>query len=245
MNIVIIGCGGVGGRVADLAASLPNIETLVLVDGDIFEERNADRQLGVKPGKAKTEALKEFILSKRPKTAIRTCPAYVGTQAADEFLASWLSDNESIVVMAVDNYAGRRRILESFYSPHEWPQAAVLVYGGNEFWDGHAIAQLKTWKGTRLDFRVKYPETLTRQDTFDPAKPDCTELAQVAEPQLVVTNATVAVLVTQFIVFYGLKLNGDLAKLVSENPTKPYLPVETWFTNGQMRETEKGPLRPE
>jgi hypothetical protein len=244
MNIVILGCGGVGGRVADLCISLPSLETLTLVDGDTFEEKNLDRQLGVLPGSPKVQALRDYLLKKRPGVSIETCPAYVGTPVADDFLSDKLSGRESIVVMAVDNYAGRRRILETFHDTPAWPKASVLVYGGNEYWDGHAIAQIRPWKGTKFDFRVRYPETLTRTDPYDPAKPSCTELAQISEPQLALTNATVATMVAQMVVFYSTVLNEELSKVVSDHPEKPLLPFETWVSNGQFTATERAPLRP-
>jgi hypothetical protein len=213
--------------VAVAVASLPGITKLFLLDGDIFEEKNLDRQLGVQVGKAKVDALKEFILERRPELEIETCPHFIGTLDGDSTVSDWLSDPKSpkAVVMTVDNYAGRRRILESFFSDSQWPGAQLLFAGGNELWDGHGLVQLKSWKGTPSEYTTLYPETLTRTDAFDPAKPSCTELAQASEPQLAVTNQLVADFIVQLIIFYEIKLNAELYTHCLKTQ-QPILPLE-------------------
>jgi hypothetical protein len=231
-NVIILGCGGVGGRVA--SHILPFCKSLRLLDGDIFEEKNADRQLGVKPGKPKVDALKDFLQAHNGGYCppIETCLGFIGTPTADDVLDDWLLNDSSIVIMTVDNYAARRRILKKFYDKESWPAANLLLAGGNEYWDGHALAQLPHWDGTPSGYTTMYPETLTEEDPYDPAEPDCTELAHESEPQLASTNAAVAMLITQLLVFYEVTLDEELLNAAKNG--SQLLPLEHWLAGGNF-----------
>lgn len=44
-RVLVIGCGGLGGYVAEELARL-NVDYLILVDGDYYTESNMNRQIG-------------------------------------------------------------------------------------------------------------------------------------------------------------------------------------------------------
>ena len=64
-KIAVIGCGGLGGFVAEELAKL-DIADLLLIDGDKFDESNKDRQIfcnNLTLGKPKAEMVQKYILS--------------------------------------------------------------------------------------------------------------------------------------------------------------------------------------
>lgn len=240
MNITIIGCGGTGGRFAALVPSIPDIKTLHLIDGDTFEPRNRERQIGATADAVpKPIGLRDAIHQTHPDLDIQVCNGYLGAGEADEYLD--FNCPGSVLVLAVDNYGARRRALSAFYAqPHRFP---LLLVPANRYWDAHAVAQLPAWDGTAQDIRIMYPEIMTREDDFDPAAPDCNQQAVESAPQLALTNQIAADLALSLLTWYHVHCNEELQAYLDKNPEKQLVPFEHLCTNG-VYTTNRGVLAP-
>lgn len=107
-SIVIVGCGGTGGFVAEgLSRIIPREVPLVLVDPDRVEERNLERQnfFWEDLGKLKSEAL-ALRLSRKFHRAIAYSTLPVGMTPLD---------CNCLVIGCVDNGPARRDIARHFY----------------------------------------------------------------------------------------------------------------------------------
>src|SRR5512139_1740222 len=109
MKIVIVGVGGVGTRLARempmyLSRKYPGAE-VTLVDGDIFEYKNLDRQdfdetaIGTNKAVAWTESIKR----RYPDLAVKFHDEYATYRNVEEFIPEG-----SVVFCAVDNHASRK-----------------------------------------------------------------------------------------------------------------------------------------
>jgi molybdopterin/thiamine biosynthesis adenylyltransferase len=73
-RILIIGCGGIGGTVANILAR-SGVEKFILVEFDSYEPTNANRQIGCFTdtyGRNKAEVVKEMILGINPDAQVET-----------------------------------------------------------------------------------------------------------------------------------------------------------------------------
>lgn len=123
-RVAVIGCGGLGGSVAEALARL-GVGSLRLVDPDSFEEHNLNRQRFATVetlGKAKVEAAREALLVVNPAIRIETARAGFGER---DVLAV------EVVVDALDS-AGRRLDLAALCRRHGRP----LVHGAVRDWYG-------------------------------------------------------------------------------------------------------------
>jgi len=100
-TILQIGCGGTGGYIADLLVRL-GINSLILFDGDKFEETNLNRQLTCSRsnmGKYKSSCLRDYLLD-IGDTKIIAYEHYFGSEESD----SEIFDNISVdyIIWAAD-----------------------------------------------------------------------------------------------------------------------------------------------
>lgn len=103
-TVAVVGCGGLGGLVVELLARM-GVGTLVLVDGDVFEDNNLNRQLlctEADLGKPKVMAAYERILAINAAVEVR-CHAL---RLTAENAATLLSGAD-VVVDALDNLSSR------------------------------------------------------------------------------------------------------------------------------------------
>lgn len=103
-TVCIIGCGGLGGSIAEFCARL-GIGKIILVDGDRFEESNLNRQLFSAEsliGKYKAECGKERINAINSAIEVE---AY--TEFADSDNIKTIIDSSSCVIDALDNIDSR------------------------------------------------------------------------------------------------------------------------------------------
>lgn len=127
-RICVIGCGGLGGYVIEMLGRL-GIGSITVVDGDVFDESNLNRQLlATEPllGKGKAE-----VAAKR----MAEVNSEIEVQAISEFLteenARRIITGHDLVVDALDNI-GSRLILEDACSLENIP----LVHGAIAGWYG-------------------------------------------------------------------------------------------------------------
>ena len=104
-RVLVVGCGGLGGHIMDQLARI-GIGALRVVDGDVFEETNLNRQLlsdTAHLGCSKANAAAAHIARVNPDTAV---------EAVSEFLtetnAAALIADCDIVMDALDNIQSRR-----------------------------------------------------------------------------------------------------------------------------------------
>lgn len=118
-RVLVIGCGGLGGYVAEELARL-NVDYLILVDGDYYTESNMNRQIGAlfsTLGKNKAEVMLSRVRD-ISKTHVKSVP--------NDFTRynAYLIDEVDIVVDCVDNIETRLLIEEECEK-----RKKVLIHG--------------------------------------------------------------------------------------------------------------------
>lgn len=152
LNFCIIGCGGVGSRLApELRKQYPNARIL-FVDGDIFEEKNLDRQ--VFPAEALGHNKAEVMARMHNGEAIgamlddtTTLPSYV-----------------DILFVAVDNHRARRYSLDIADSMN-----IGCIVCANEEVEAQSYWYDPSMRGTALDPRVRFDNLSTDPRPSGPA----------------------------------------------------------------------------
>lgn len=123
---VIIGCGGLGGYIAELLARA-GLGGITVADGDIFEESNLNRQLlsnGDNLGVNKALAAAERIKAIDPSIDVRCFDEHFGAENAGAILAQ-----ADIVMDALDS-ASSRLLLEDECAK----RGLTLVHGAVQSW---------------------------------------------------------------------------------------------------------------
>lgn len=176
MRCIVIGCGGVGSWLVPKLARLE--KQILLMDGDILERKNLDRQLfdATDIGKYKAEALADKYLSA------------LGHEWRGEFFSSGALplDENDLLFCCADNHSARREALEAcdLYG-------CRAIIGCNETTDSEAYFYKADWRGGPHDPRTFYPVILT-DHSDDPLRPEsCVEVSQT-RPQTVLANALAA-----------------------------------------------------
>lgn len=206
MKYVIVGIGGVGTRLAHelpmyLSRTQPGAE-IVLIDGDVFEEKNAERQhfdvesgVGVNKAAQKVEELRQ----KYPGLSFSYHAEYVTSTNAEEFVPEG-----SVVFCAVDNHASRKLLSERVSSMKN----GMLISGGSDYHDGNVQAHVRR-DGVDMSAPITHlhPEIAVPADK-NPAEMSCEELAAASAPQLQFANLKVAT--EMLATFWTVNTNGDL-----------------------------------
>lgn len=185
-NFVIIGLGGIGSILVNHLARFLNYNqkfdsSIVLLDGDIYEEKNLVRQDFVMlDQKAKTKAVEI-----NTKFDNLDC-SFEYTYVNEENVSKFIYDGDTVFV-CVDNH--KTRCVVSNYC--KTLKNITLISGGNEFTDGNVqIYVKKGGKELTADLCAYHPEIANPLDK-SPDEMSCEELA-VSEPQLYFTNLIVA-----------------------------------------------------
>lgn len=184
---VIVGVGGVGTRIANsLVQFLSHAgkeARVLLVDGDEFEPKNAERQEFIEYGHKALSKANE--LSERfPGVQIIAVPEYLGSMNIERIIP-----DGATVFACVDNYATRKLMSDHVSSLAN----AVLISGGNNFHDGGVqIHVRRDGKDETPPITFLHPEIEFPADKNPADVPSCEQLAQQGEPQLLFANLTVA-----------------------------------------------------
>lgn len=133
-RVLVVGCGGLGGHIIDQLARI-GIGHLRVVDGDVFEETNLNRQLlscvpllGV--GKAKAAA--EHIARVNPEISVEAVEAFLTKDNARQLVAGC-----DVVIDALDNIPSRK-ILAAACADAGIP----YVYGAIQGWVAQAAVSM-------------------------------------------------------------------------------------------------------
>ena len=160
-RILVVGCGGLGGHIIDQLARL-GVGFLRVVDGDVFEVSNLNRQLlssvpVLGASKAKTAA--DHIARVNPDVTVEAVQTFLTEGNAAEILAGC-----DIVLDALDNISSRKILA------HACAEAGIpYVYGAIQGWVAQAAISMP---GDKM-IDILYPEEIEIRDksvlSFTPA----------------------------------------------------------------------------
>lgn len=208
MQILIIGCGGTGSAlIKELARFLSghtrhdyNLK-VTLIDGDIVEKKNLDRQAytinDINHNKAEAMAI---AVNEVFGVDFYYYPYYI---TRIEQMQDLLKDKEgSIIIGCVDNHHCRQVLHQTF----EEEDSLIYIDAANEYQTGEVVVAIKT-KGMIIspDRAAYFPEILDKKQK-SVEELSCEEMNQ-SSPQHVVTNVLAAnICLAQLLNI----LNGDL-----------------------------------
>ena len=160
-RVLVVGCGGLGGHILDQLCRI-GIGALRVVDGDVFEPSNLNRQLLSQVdllGVSKAKAAADHIARVNPDVSVEAVECFLTEDNAAQLLTGC-----DIVLDALDNIPSRR-ILAAACEKANIP----YVYGAIQGWVAQAAVSMP---GDRLIDRL-YPEEIEIRDksvlSFTPA----------------------------------------------------------------------------
>lgn len=173
---LVIGAGGVASYLLPVLLKAFRPEKLTLIDKDILEERNLDRQMfdEADVGEFKAKALARRCMADWSETEFNII--------TDWFQESTIiPDDIDCIICVADNHAARRAACALADK-----MGCMRVYiGGNEYFDSQAFIYQPEWRGTIKDPRIRYPKLAT-SDEGSPIR--CQGEAQESTPQLAIAN---------------------------------------------------------
>lgn len=160
-RVLVVGCGGLGGHIIDQLARI-GVGSLRVVDGDVFEPSNLNRQLFSEIpvlGQNKARVAADRVVRINPEITIDAVEAFL-----TEDNASTLLQDCDIVVDALDNIPGRRLLAAACEEA-----GLPLVYGAISGWVAQSALSMP---GDKLVEKL-YPEDTVVWDksvlSFTPA----------------------------------------------------------------------------
>ena len=190
-RLVIAGLGGIGSFLAPPLAMFVSAQKklrarMILVDGDVYEDRNRERMEVTELGnKAVVLAGRLSRIFGRPRFYIRPVDQYINEDNVEELIVE-----KDIVFSCVDNHATRKLLSERC----ERLDDVVLISGGN---DGVEDGSRGTYGNVQIFRRAGGKELnppLTRfhpeiaSPTDEPPSQGCADLAAGTAPQILWTN---------------------------------------------------------
>jgi molybdopterin/thiamine biosynthesis adenylyltransferase len=133
-RVLVVGCGGLGGHIIDQLARI-GIGSLKVVDGDVFDESNLNRQLlsdVTRLGVSKAKAAADHIARINPSVAVEAVNAFMSEGNVQALVAGC-----DIVIDALDNIPARR-ILSAACAKANIP----YVYGAIQGWVAQAALSM-------------------------------------------------------------------------------------------------------
>ena len=131
-KVCIVGCGGLGGYIIETLARI-GVGNLIVIDGDVFEESNLNRQLFSKTnllGKSKAKSAYERVLEINPEVKVKYIYDFL-----DESNYSEIIENSDVVVDAVDSIKTKKflqKVCEELNIP--------MIHGAIGGWYGQVTA---------------------------------------------------------------------------------------------------------
>ena len=160
-RVLVVGCGGLGGHIIDLLTRI-GVGSLRVVDGDVFEPSNLNRQLLSDTevlGRPKAAVAAEHIRRISPDTAVEAVEQFM----TEENVRELVRDCDA-VMDALDGIPARRILADAC------AEAGIpYVYGAIQGWVAQAAVSMP---GDRL-IHTLYPEEIQIRDksvlSFTPA----------------------------------------------------------------------------
>lgn len=196
-RIVIVGLGGVGGRLARDIAQYVNFSDhrlpIVLVDGDRYERHNAARQRVTRVGENKARGTANAISRQFRGLRVRAVDSYLAAESGekDGVLATAVSEviqDGDLVLGCVDNHATRLLVSQHCQTIPN----VIYVDGGNELTDGSVLVYIREDGNDVTPPIEKFQPGIQTPQDRRPDDLSCEERAQAGETQLLVTNAMTA-----------------------------------------------------
>lgn len=187
-RVVVIGLGGIGSQL--LPSLLHYLHSqkwdgpVALMDGDIYEEKNLNRQLVPESGLGmnKAEALAIQFGQRLPTLNMEALPFYL-----DPTNVGLVVQEGDFVICGVDNHYTRRLIDEQVGNLKN----VTYVSGGNDLTDGNAqVVRRRAGKSLDPSLVEVHPEIGKALEPPD-FTPGCDQMVNAA-PQIIVTNLMVA-----------------------------------------------------
>ena len=189
-QVVVVGVGGIGGYLVwPLLTYLAHNEDLpkhvVLVDGDLVEEKNLARQFFHLDdvGQNKAEAWVNH-LGDMDNIQVFAKPDYLVDSNAEQLIPE-----KTVVFSCVDNHFTRKIIHDVSCRLKD----ILVISGGNEYDDGNVQIFKKIKGKTKMPSLIKYHPEIEFPEDKNPEDQSCEELSQSA-PQLLITNFEAAAL---------------------------------------------------
>lgn len=160
-RVLIVGCGGLGGNLISIFARI-GVGNLRIVDGDVFESTNLNRQLFSEVpvlGQNKARVAAQRVARINPEITVEAVEAFL-----TEENASMLLQDCDIVVDALDNIPSRRLLAAACERA-----GLPLVYGAISGWVAQSALSLP---GDKLVEKLYPEDTLVRDKSvlsFTPA----------------------------------------------------------------------------
>jgi molybdopterin/thiamine biosynthesis adenylyltransferase len=190
-HVFLIGVGGTGSHLVGPLVQLLHFHPdgtndITIIDGDVYEDENATRQ--VFSAEALGENKARATASRLNVKSIRTIAQYVNKEKFSKILEKTVenSDDPFLVITAVDNHATRHAIIsaidESSYTNF------VLISPGNQYSSGQVVLYVKEDGETLTTHPFdKYNDVAEPEDVIPGEGEGCA--AQVASsPQLITAN---------------------------------------------------------
>lgn len=200
-NIVVVGIGGIGTAVIEplfryVQYSMKTDEpiTVKLVDGDIYEPKNLERQRmlwdDIRQNKAEVHAKR--LGEEFDNLEIQAVPEYVTRDNVSSII-----ENGDLVFLGVDNHKTRKMVADYCAQLDD----VVVISGGNELTDGNVILFIKE-NGKKLTANLDeyHPEIAYPQDKH-PDELSCEDQLKI-NPQILFMNLQIATLM--LITFYNV-----------------------------------------
>ena len=160
-QVLVVGCGGLGGHIIDMLARV-GVGSVRVVDGDVFESSNLNRQLlsevpllGIKKAKAAADRIARV----NPQIQVKAVEEYLTESNVSDLITGC-----DVVLDALDNIPTRRLLAESC------TKAGIpFVYGAIAGWVAQAAVSMP---GDGL-MDILFPEEIEIRDksvlSFTPA----------------------------------------------------------------------------
>jgi hypothetical protein len=209
-NVKQFGVGGIGGATADYLALFLSAEanahpdcdvTLTLIDGDVYEPRNAARMHFAEAGN-KADVKRKELKDRLGAALQRLIISSIGQYVTPDNVGRLVSDGD-FCICAVDNHA-TRKLLSDHFAEHVGD--GVLISAGNDGVgdDGHGRVLRGTYGNCQVYIRREGRDVTPSLTQFHPEIADpadhlptdlsCAELA-ASVPQILWSNLWAAALI--------------------------------------------------
>jgi hypothetical protein len=223
---MVIGCGGVASYfLPSFLRTLNHMSKkspppLTLVDGDLLEPRNLERQQFSQGDAVKKVVAMEKMYAPIYGRKIKLRQTYFSQE-------EMINDQTALFCFA-DNHLARKHTLEAVDSSVD----GMAICAANSTISSQAYVYFAAWKGTRLDPRVRYPE-IESDESDSPLKiGDCNSEAVLDNtPQTAIANTMAS---TCALLLWNLWCN-EIPKM-GEVETKDFyrFPMEFFNTSSRM-----------
>lgn len=183
INVKIIGLGGIGTYLTDPLFRYLNTKNDIsiyatLIDGDMFELKNIDRQNFVHIDNYKAIEKRHESEMKFQNIKFDSITEYINSINISQYI-----DEGDYIFLCVDNHK-TRKIVNDYV---ETLSNVILISGGNEYTDGNVQVFIKSNGQKILPSLTDYHPEISNFNDQTPEEMSCEEL-QNSAPQLIFTN---------------------------------------------------------